>query len=194
MLASASKKSFLRTVAGEVTEWPNVTDSKSVVPETVPGVRIPPSPPFDALRKAPLAHGRPLFFNLTKSPRSPKRVECPELVEGLSCGFDALRRAPLAHGRPLFFNLTKSPGSPERVDGAKRRWRSNALSLSTVSLSNRSKGFLVVSTRSAMLMAGQGHQEVRHGSVCSRIPCELNRENRDDSVLCQFSDPTDAGI
>ena len=32
---------------GEVAEWPNVTDSKSVVPETVPGVRIPPSPPFD---------------------------------------------------------------------------------------------------------------------------------------------------
>ena len=27
-------------------EWPNVTDSKSVVPERVPGVRIPPSPPF----------------------------------------------------------------------------------------------------------------------------------------------------
>ena len=26
-------------------EWPNGTDSKSVVPETVPGVQIPPSPP-----------------------------------------------------------------------------------------------------------------------------------------------------
>ena len=29
-------------------EWPNVTDSKSVVPERVPGVRIPPSPPLGA--------------------------------------------------------------------------------------------------------------------------------------------------
>ena len=38
---------------GEVAEWPNVTDSKSVVPSRVPGVRIPPSPPFlDAGRKA----------------------------------------------------------------------------------------------------------------------------------------------
>ena len=31
---------------GEVAEWPNVTDSKSVVVETRPGVRIPPSPPL----------------------------------------------------------------------------------------------------------------------------------------------------
>jgi hypothetical protein len=58
------------------------------------------------------------------------------------------------------------------------------------------EGLLPSSTRSAMLrllMAGQGHQEVRHGSVSSIIPCELNWENGDDSVLCQFSDPTDAG-
>ncbi len=37
---------FFPFFLGEVTEWPNVTDSKSVVPETVPGVRIPPSPPL----------------------------------------------------------------------------------------------------------------------------------------------------
>ena len=36
--------------AGEVAEWPNVTDSKSVVVETRPGVRIPPSPRFDAVK------------------------------------------------------------------------------------------------------------------------------------------------
>ena len=30
---------------GEVAEWSNVPDSKSGVPGTVPGVRIPPSPP-----------------------------------------------------------------------------------------------------------------------------------------------------
>ena len=29
---------------GEVSEWSNVTDSKSVVLSSVPGVRIPPSP------------------------------------------------------------------------------------------------------------------------------------------------------
>ncbi len=37
---------FFLNLQGEVPEWPNGTDSKSVVPETVPGVRIPPSPPF----------------------------------------------------------------------------------------------------------------------------------------------------
>lgn len=34
---------------GEVPEWSNGTDSKSVVGVTLPGVRIPPSPPRFAL-------------------------------------------------------------------------------------------------------------------------------------------------
>ena len=46
VLAFPQKKYFPPNDPGEVTEWPNVTDSKSVVPETVPGVRIPPSPPL----------------------------------------------------------------------------------------------------------------------------------------------------
>ena len=46
MLAKAYRHDFLAQPLGEVAEWPNVTDSKSVVPERVPGVRIPPSPPF----------------------------------------------------------------------------------------------------------------------------------------------------
>ena len=33
---------------GEVPEWPNGADSKSVVPSGGPGVRIPPSPPYHA--------------------------------------------------------------------------------------------------------------------------------------------------
>ena len=36
---------------------PNVTDSKSVVLETVPGVRIPPSPPF-GVAKSLVSHQR----------------------------------------------------------------------------------------------------------------------------------------
>ena len=52
--------------------------AKEVSLKRAPWVRIPSSPPFDALRDAPLAHGRPLFFNLTKSSKSPERVECPE--------------------------------------------------------------------------------------------------------------------
>jgi hypothetical protein len=39
---------LLFSILGEVAEWPNVTDSKSVVLEMAPGVRIPPSPPFKA--------------------------------------------------------------------------------------------------------------------------------------------------
>ena len=46
MLAKALRDDFLTQFLGEVAEWPNVTDSKSVVPERVPGVRIPPSPPL----------------------------------------------------------------------------------------------------------------------------------------------------
>ena len=46
MLAKALRDDFFTPPLGEVAEWPNVTDSKSVVPERVPGVRIPPSPPF----------------------------------------------------------------------------------------------------------------------------------------------------
>ncbi len=34
------------SIQGEVPEWSNGTDSKSVVGVTLPGVRIPPSPPF----------------------------------------------------------------------------------------------------------------------------------------------------
>ena len=53
-LPSHRNTTFLLSFLGEVAEWPNVTDSKSVVVETRPGVRIPPSPPlFHHLRKAP---------------------------------------------------------------------------------------------------------------------------------------------
>ena len=62
----------------------NVTDSKSVVVATRPGVQIPPSPPFDALRVASLAHGRPNCFMTLELPNGLKSVECPEPVEGLS--------------------------------------------------------------------------------------------------------------
>ena len=48
MLAKSLRDDFLTPLLGEVAEWPNVTDSKSVVPERVPGVRIPPSPPLGA--------------------------------------------------------------------------------------------------------------------------------------------------
>ena len=48
VLAKALRDDFLTPLLGEVAEWPNVTDSKSVVPERVPGVRIPPSPPLGA--------------------------------------------------------------------------------------------------------------------------------------------------
>ena|GEM_PF-3996257 len=37
---------------GEVTEWSNVLDWKSSERETVPGVRIPPSPPVFAKQSA----------------------------------------------------------------------------------------------------------------------------------------------
>lgn len=38
--------SVLEKKNGELPEWPNGPDSKSGVPETVPGVRIPRSPPL----------------------------------------------------------------------------------------------------------------------------------------------------
>ena len=47
-LANLLWDDFLAQLLGEVAEWPNVTDSKSVVLERVPGVRIPPSPPLGA--------------------------------------------------------------------------------------------------------------------------------------------------
>ena len=47
-LAKILRDDFLAQFLGEVAEWPNVTDSKSVVLEKVPGVRIPPSPPLGA--------------------------------------------------------------------------------------------------------------------------------------------------
>ena len=36
---------------GEMPEWPNGTDSKSVVPSRVPRVQIPISPPYSDTRK-----------------------------------------------------------------------------------------------------------------------------------------------
>lgn len=39
---------------GEMPEWPNGTDSKSVVPSPVPRVRIPISPPLLKQDKAPV--------------------------------------------------------------------------------------------------------------------------------------------
>ena len=40
----------VRFAPGEVPEWPNGADSKSVVPSGGPGVRIPPSPPIYQLK------------------------------------------------------------------------------------------------------------------------------------------------
>jgi hypothetical protein len=45
---------------GEMPEWPNGTDSKSVVPSPVPRVRIPISPPLH--RKSPIAEKLRGFF------------------------------------------------------------------------------------------------------------------------------------
>ena len=42
---------------GEVAEWTNAADSKSVVALVLPGVRIPPSPPIESVaRSVILAH------------------------------------------------------------------------------------------------------------------------------------------
>ena len=76
-LPSHHKTTFFLNFLGEVAEWPNVTDSKSVVVETRPGVRIPPSPPFDAFRCAPFAHGRPDSMKMDL-PKNFRRVECLE--------------------------------------------------------------------------------------------------------------------
>ena len=45
---------------------------------------IPPSPPFDAFRKATLAHGRPKISEVRRCPHSLKCVGCPEPFEGLA--------------------------------------------------------------------------------------------------------------
>ena len=45
ILWALSKQIDVLPWIGEVPEWPNGAASKSVVPEMVPGVRIPPSPP-----------------------------------------------------------------------------------------------------------------------------------------------------
>lgn len=45
---------------GEMPEWPNGTDSKSVVPSPVPRVRIPISPPLH--RKSPVDENLRGFF------------------------------------------------------------------------------------------------------------------------------------
>ncbi len=51
------------------------------------GAAIPSSPPFDALRIASLAHGRPNCFMILELPDGLTSVECPEPVEGLSWVF-----------------------------------------------------------------------------------------------------------
>ena len=45
-LVMRKKSTITEALRGEVPEWPNGTDSKSVVGVTRPGVRIPPSPPL----------------------------------------------------------------------------------------------------------------------------------------------------
>ncbi len=52
---------------GEMPEWPNGTDSKSVVPSPVPRVRIPISPPYLYV-KALIIQGFFVFVFLKKIP------------------------------------------------------------------------------------------------------------------------------
>lgn len=49
--------------AGEMPEWPNGTDSKSVVLATVPRVQIPISPPLIKEKPSKLLEFRGLFFS-----------------------------------------------------------------------------------------------------------------------------------
>ena len=66
MLAKSLRDDFLTPLLGEVAEWPNVTDSKSVVPERVPGVRIPPSPPLGAAQLTIRLAGKGMRIGSTK--------------------------------------------------------------------------------------------------------------------------------
>ena len=58
--AAASVSSGRAVVCGEVAEWLMAPVLKTGVGETLPGVRIPPSPPIPSVFRCPAGHAGPL--------------------------------------------------------------------------------------------------------------------------------------
>jgi hypothetical protein len=122
---------------GEVAEWLKAPHSKCGVRVTVPGVRIPPSPPnyqyFQLLIGGFLENprrglgseiGSRPFFRPDRQPLAGKRALRPPLgdckgVEGRASG--VLRRSPAARGcRPVYRNLGPYRGTKKIRRPAKR--------------------------------------------------------------------------
>ena len=76
---------------GEVPEWSNGTDSKSVVGVTLPGVRIPPSPPLSF---------HPYHYCFRTSPSKHADCRCGwgvSEVMGRTCEVRLIQKDPLSH-------------------------------------------------------------------------------------------------
>ncbi len=90
---------------GEVTEWSNVHDWKSCVRETVPRVRIPPSPPFFANRRCAKTASPKLAERRRARPAerfdraSRKGCFAPHVDTGASTALSNARGLFSAHGR-----------------------------------------------------------------------------------------------
>ena len=79
------QSAFCNPQSGEVQEWLNWQHWKCCVRETVPWVRIPPSPPFDfRMRNADLRIDAKQFFQ--SEIRDPKSFyQAPEVVQSCGC-------------------------------------------------------------------------------------------------------------
>ena len=152
---------------GEVPEWSNGADSKSVDRVIGPGVRIPPSPPYT---KEPASAGffvyggegspmrTPGFDNLAQRDWTPQRSEgAPQGRENATSVFESIPRWSLVRSRevaagffvyggegspmrtPGFDNLAQRDWTPQRSEGAPQG-RENAQAFSSQSLGGRSSG------------------------------------------------------
>ena len=123
---------------GEVPEWSNGADSKSVDRVIGPGVRIPPSPPYT---KEPASAGffvyggegspmrTPGFDNLAQRDWTPQRSEgAPQGRENATSVFESIPRWSLVRSREVSagFFVYGGEGSPMRTPGfdnlAQRDW------------------------------------------------------------------------
>ena len=114
---------------GEVPEWSNGADSKSVDRVIGPGVRIPPSPPYT---KEPASAGffvyggegspmrTPGFDNLAQRDWTPQRSEgAPQGRENATSVFESIPRWSLVRSREVSagFFVYGGEGSPMRTPG-----------------------------------------------------------------------------
>src|SRR5690349_18131044 len=107
---------------GEMPEWPNGTDSKSVVPSPVPRVRIPISPPLH--RKSPVAEKLRGFF---VSEAFSVAYRCRHLIKGPANRPRSKKSGCLNVNRVRLLNLSWIDGSRTSYLNCQQIWGSGAV-------------------------------------------------------------------